>query len=76
MKNYVKSINRKISRLQVTVINLIKIRETLISVRVPWETLSNDSNSSKNDNNKNVNNSINNSDISYDWNYVLLMQAI
>lgn len=76
MKNYVKSINRKISRLQVTVINLIKIRETLISVRVPWETLSNDSNSSKNDNTKNVNNSINNSDIGYDWNYVLLMQAI
>ena len=47
-------------------INLIKIRETLISVRVPLETLSNNSNSSKNDNNKNVNNSINNSDIGYD----------
>ena len=66
MKNSVKSINRKISRLQVTVINLIKIRETLISVRVPLETLSNNSKSSKNDNNKNVNNSINNSDIGYD----------
>ena len=66
-----KPINRKIFRLQIAELNLIKICQALISVRIILETLltkrkvsdhnNNDNNNSNNNNDNNSNNNDNNS---------------
>ena len=70
-QNAVKPINRKIFRSQIAELNLIKICQALISVRIILETLltkrkvsdhnNNDNNNSNNNNDNNSNNNDNNS---------------